>query len=78
MRRRAFLRWCAGLVLVPFLHAPARESLADAQAGSFLRKLNRVPHFPYNTGPSEWIQSHGITYNGKLRLIPITTGRFTA
>ncbi len=83
MRRRAFLKILAGLALVPFLHAPVRESLADAQAGAFLKKLGREPYgtsrwLAYNTGPSEWIQAHGIVYNRKLHLIPITTGRFTA
>ncbi len=89
MKRRAFLRCLAVLPLVPFLHALAPKSLADVQAASFLKKLHREPRFPngspvyhhqYNTGPSEWIQAHGVICRsaGKLQLIPITTGRFTA
>ncbi len=87
MRRRTFLKWLASLAVVPFLHAPVRESLADHQAASFLKKLNREPHcygyrtgeMPtmYSTSPEKWIHAHGITYNGKLRMIPIT-GRFTS
>ncbi len=73
MRRRTFLRCLAVLPLVPFLHAPVHQSLAEVLAASFLKKLNRPPY-----GTSRWVHAHCAIYpNGKLRWIPIT-GRFTS
>lgn len=77
MKRRTFLRFLAGLALVPFLHVPVSKTTPPVWYFRS-RGLSEPLYAEYNTSPAEWIHTHGITYpNGRHRLIPITR-RFTA